>query len=144
MMFCVWWRVEDPHQFNADLDPSLNYMSDPDPSRLHFEPPHLHCERPPPSTAPFWASKPLRDPDPPFHSNTDPDPASQVMRIHANPGPQSCCVLISSHRNLDECCWPVVKRPDPDLEPDQELGGKNDPPKRETRENFMFWRECSL
>jgi hypothetical protein len=42
------WLDFDPHQCDTNLPPLAN--------RSYFEPPRLHCERPQPSMAPFWAS----------------------------------------------------------------------------------------
>ncbi len=55
----------DRHRFDADTDPDLAPLqSDRNlwpmvyrTPEFHFEPPSLHCERPRPSTALFWASK---------------------------------------------------------------------------------------
>ncbi len=81
--FKTFTKVADRHQcnavtdpafhLNADPDPAFHFNSNPDPAPhqsdgnlqkwsvyppgLHFEPPDLHCERPLPPTALFWASK---------------------------------------------------------------------------------------
>ncbi len=97
-----------PFQFDADPDPLFLTLSDKnlrplvykESPRLHFEPLRLHYERLRPSTALIWDSIdpelrlwcgsgscfwllciPDQDPDPAFHSDADPDPASQMMRI---------------------------------------------------------------
>ncbi len=64
-------------RLNAEPDPYhlANFCS-----RLHFESPHLYCERPRPSMAPFCASKALEfdfdadlDADSAFENNVDSD-----------------------------------------------------------------------
>ncbi len=66
-----------------------------DPPSLHFESPHLHCERPRPSTVPFCAFKATEY----FHSNADPYPASQT---NADPGLQPCRLKLCS---VDSGLW---------------------------------------
>jgi hypothetical protein len=61
------------------------------PPWIHHEPPGLQSARPRPSTAPFDFNSDTGT-DPAFHSNVDPDPASQwgriqhpkIMRIYAD------------------------------------------------------------
>ncbi len=67
----------DPAPREANLQPLVNR-----PSRRHFEIPRLHCESPWPFVALFWASKASEfwhecRFGSSFHSNADPDPASQ-------------------------------------------------------------------
>ncbi len=62
-----------------------------DPPRLHFEPPRFHCKR----TRLHFEYIQLQnldintDTNPAFHSNADPDPTCQIMRIYADPQPFS-------------------------------------------------------
>jgi hypothetical protein len=79
-MYCFWgWESDPTFHFNADPDPdpaSHKSYANLRPVQGDFaEPPRFHCPR----TFHFEQLKPLKfdfnaDPDPGFHSITDPDP----------------------------------------------------------------------
>jgi hypothetical protein len=105
----VGLRVADPHHFVADLDTAFHFHSDPDPTFCFNavtdpDPAHhrdanlrlLSWSKDHPelysilSLHAFIVSviNAVSDPDPTFHCHADPDPASKIMPIHANPDPQ--------------------------------------------------------
>ncbi len=98
----------DPHHFNLDPGPAFHYTADQDPAHPEGDA-NLWLLVYRLSRTPFWASKPplwastalhrsilslinfffiWTDPDLAFHSKADPDLASKIMRINADPDPQ--------------------------------------------------------